>query len=76
MAGGKKCMVEFKTLRQGLAVKVDGNDLGIISEDHGFFTDAGILKTWVRVSPDDLRRIADKAEAVKKVGKFPEVQRV
>ena len=58
-------MVEFRHTMGGYEVRVDGNPFGHIVKN-GFFTDPTVVKNFMRVSSDDLRKIADKAEDYKK----------
>lgn len=57
-------MVEFGTSAGGYEVRVDGKLFGYIDKN-GFFTDPTVVKSFMRVSSDDLRQIADKVEEYK-----------
>lgn len=59
-------MVEFRLTMGGFEVVVDGKRLGYIQEPHkyGFFTGPTCVLDHIKVSPKDLREIADKTEEV------------
>ena len=66
-------MVVFKKADERVAVCVDEHLIGHISPEHGFYMHSGHLATFIRISPEDLRQIADMAEKVKAEG-VPELQ--
>lgn len=58
-------MVEFRSTMGGYEVRVDGQLFGHIDKD-GFFTDPTVVKDFMRVSSNDLRKIADKTDEYKR----------
>jgi hypothetical protein len=61
-------VVNFTLTAGGYSVTVGGEHFGWISKERGFFTDPTVVKKFLEVSSDDLRRIAEKADEVKEVG--------
>lgn len=59
-------MVDFKfTASGGYEVMVNHKHFGWISRENGFFTDPTVVKSFLEVSSDDLRKIATKVEETK-----------
>lgn len=58
-------MVEFELTMGGWAVFVDKKAFGHIDNTNTFFTSPGTIKEFVKLSPKDLREIADKVEKEK-----------
>jgi hypothetical protein len=61
-------MLYFKSGMGSLEVQVDNRTLGYIDKG-GFFTGPTHIRDHMKVSPADLRRIADKAEESIRRGK-------
>ena len=59
-------MVTFPETMGGCKVTIDGKLLGHISKEHGFFTGSTTIEDFIKVSPEELREIADKVEEIRK----------
>lgn len=55
-------MVEFRETGGGYEVIVDNIIFGYIDNINGFFIDPTTTKNFMIISPDDLKKIAEKAE--------------
>jgi len=65
-------MVRLQVTSTGTKVLIDGQDFGRICEDRGFYVNPPDVRTFMRISPEDLREIATLAEEAmrkKRVGK-------
>ncbi len=61
-------MVEFRETIGGFDVLVDEKLFGRLQKGDGFFTSPTTVREFLIVSPEDLTRIALKADEVKKYG--------
>lgn len=66
-SGGGK-LVSFMESGSELMVVVDGNILGFIGQESGFYVTDRVTSGTIAVSSDDLRTVASKAEEVRKFG--------
>ncbi len=62
---GRNMMLEFRPSAGGLDVFIDEKLFGRISKEHGFFTGSSVVKGFLVVSPEDLIKIAQKADEVR-----------
>lgn len=55
-------MVHFTREENGIAVHVGEARFGTITKEYGFWQDSGTIRSFLKISSEDLREIARKAE--------------